>query len=68
MKKLLIMFVILFSVSIPAAYAHPFTEETVPSLTSNSPTGVTEVIVFFSYFVLYFFHHTASVMLLEVSV
>ena len=48
MKKVLIMFVILFSVSIPTAYAHPFTEQTIPSLTSNSPTGVTEVIVFFS--------------------
>ena len=48
MKKVLIMFVILFSVSIPIAYAHPYTAETIPSLTSNSPTGVTEVIVFFS--------------------
>ena len=28
--------------------AHPFTEETIPSLTSNSPAGVTEVIVYFS--------------------
>jgi copper transport protein len=34
--------------SIPFAAAHPFTEETIPSLTSNSPTGVTEVIVYFS--------------------
>jgi copper transport protein len=33
---------------IPFAAAHPFTEETIPSLTSNSPTGVTEVIVYFS--------------------
>ena len=48
MKKVLIMFVILFSVSISTAYAHPYTAETIPSLTSNSPTGVTEVIVFFS--------------------
>jgi len=34
--------------SIPFAAAHPFTEETIPSLTSNSPTGVTEIIVYFS--------------------
>jgi copper transport protein len=34
--------------SIPFAAAHPFTEETIPSLTSSSPTGVTEIIVYFS--------------------
>ncbi len=34
--------------SIPFAAAHPFTEETIPSLTSNAFTGTTEVIVFFS--------------------
>jgi len=34
--------------SIPFAAAHPFTEQTIPSLTSNALTGTTEVIVFFS--------------------
>jgi len=48
MKKLLILLLVLSSVSIPFVYGHPFTEETIPSLTSNSPAGITEVIVFFS--------------------
>ena len=48
MKKFLIFLLILLSVSIPFVYAHPFTEETIPSLTSNSPAGITEVIVYFS--------------------
>ena len=48
MRKFLIVLLILSSMSIPFAAAHPFTEETIPSLTSNSPTGVTEVIVYFS--------------------
>ncbi len=48
MRKFLIILLILSSMSIPFAAAHPFTEETIPSLTSNSPTGVTKVIVFFS--------------------
>ncbi|MFQ5476942.1 MAG: CopD family protein, partial [Nitrosopumilus sp.] len=48
MQKILIALLILSSISIPFAAAHPFTEETIPSLTSNSPTGVTEVIAYFS--------------------
>ncbi len=48
MKKFLIILLIFSSLSIPFAAAHPFTEETIPSLISNSPTGVTEVIVYFS--------------------
>jgi len=48
MKKFLIILLIISSISIPFAAAHPFTEETIPSLTSSSPTGVTEVIVYFS--------------------
>ena len=48
MKKLFLILLIFSFVSIPFAAAHPFTEETIPSLTSNSPSGVTEVIVFFS--------------------
>ena len=35
-------------ISIPFAAAHPFTEETIPSISSNAPAGTTEVIVFFS--------------------
>lgn len=48
MKKFLIIALILFSTSIPFATAHPFTEETIPSLTSNAPVGVSKVIVYFS--------------------
>ncbi|AFS83579.1 virginiamycin B lyase family protein [Candidatus Nitrosopumilus sediminis] len=48
MKKLLIFLVILSSISLPFVYAHPFTEQTIPSLETNSPTGTTKVIVFFS--------------------
>ena len=48
MKKFLIILLILSSAYVPFAAAHPFTEETIPSLTSNSPTGITEVIVYFS--------------------
>jgi len=48
MKKLLILLFILSFSSIPFVFAHPFTEETIPSLTSNAPSGTSEVIVFFS--------------------
>ena len=48
MKKFVIIFLILSLASIPFVFAHPFTEETIPSLTSNSPAGTTEVIVYFS--------------------
>ena len=34
--------------SIPFAAAHPFTEKTIPNLSSNAPVGTTEVIVYFS--------------------
>ena len=48
MRKILILLVVFTFCSIPFAAAHPFTEETIPSLTSNAPVGTTEVIVFFS--------------------
>jgi copper transport protein len=48
MQKFLIVLLILSFISIPFAAAHPFTEETIPSLTFNAPVGTTEVIVFFS--------------------
>ena len=48
MKKILVA-ALIFSVSfIPFVHAHPFTEDSIPSLTSNSPAGVKEVMVFFS--------------------
>jgi len=48
MQKVLIVLVMISFISIPFAAAHPFTEETIPSLTSNAPAGATEVIVYFS--------------------
>jgi len=48
MRKFLIFLLVLSFISIPFAAAHPFTEETIPSLTTNAPVGTTEVIVFFS--------------------
>ena len=48
MRGLLILLLVFSSISIPIAYAHPFTEETIPSLSSNAPTGTSEVIIFFS--------------------
>jgi len=48
MQKFLIFLLILSFISIPFAAAHPFTEETIPNLSSNVPAGTTEVIVFFS--------------------
>jgi copper transport protein len=48
MKKILIILLVLSLTSIPSALAHPFTDETIPNLSSNAPTGVSEVIVYFS--------------------
>jgi len=48
MQKFLIALLVISFISIPFAAAHPFTEETIPNLTSNAPAGTTEVIVFFS--------------------
>ena len=48
MQKVLIVLLMISFISIPFAAAHPFTEETIPSLTSNAPAGTTEVIVYFS--------------------
>ena len=48
MQKFLIALLVISLISIPFAAAHPFTEETIPSLASNAPAGTTEVIVFFS--------------------
>ena len=48
MKKILIVLLVLSLTSIPFVSAHPFTEETIPNLSLNAPTGVSEVIVYFS--------------------
>ena len=48
MKKILIVLLVLSVSSIPFVSAHPFTNETIPNLSSNAPTGVSEVVVFFS--------------------
>jgi len=48
MKKILIVLLVLSLSSIPFVSAHPFTDETIPNLSSNAPTGVSEVVVFFS--------------------
>ena len=48
MKKILIVLLVLSLSSIPFVSAHPFTDETIPNLSSNAPTGISEVIVFFS--------------------
>ncbi len=48
MKKLLFILMLVLSISIPYASAHPFTEETNPSSTENAPEGITQVTVFYS--------------------
>ena len=48
MQKFLIVLLIVSFISIPFVYAHPFTERTIPNMASNSPTGTTEIIAFFS--------------------
>ncbi|MEJ2260256.1 MAG: CopD family protein [Nitrosopumilaceae archaeon] len=48
MNKLFIISLIILSISIPYASAHPFTEETSPSSVSNAPVGITEVTVIYS--------------------
>ena len=48
MKRILIVLLVLSLSSIPFVSAHPFTNETIPNLSSNAPTGISEVVVFFS--------------------
>ena len=48
MEKLLIIFIIILSISMPFAFAHPFTEETNPSSAQNAPVGISEVSVIYS--------------------
>ena len=48
MKKSLFILMLVLSISIPYASAHPFTEETNPRSTDNAPEGITQVTVFYS--------------------
>jgi len=48
MRKILIISLLVLSISLPYASAHPFTEETSPSTKVNAPVGVTEVTVIYS--------------------
>ena len=48
MRKLLIISILVLSISLPYASAHPFTDETNPSSAVNAPVGVTEITVIFS--------------------
>jgi len=48
MNKLFIISLIILSISVPYASAHPFTEETSPSSSVNAPVGISEVTVIYS--------------------
>jgi len=48
MRKLVIVLLVILSISIPYASAHPFITETNPDSTSNAPIGITKIIVHFS--------------------
>ena len=48
MIKFLIILLVVFSITVSSAVAHPFTEDTNPSSTQNAQVGITEVYVMFS--------------------
>ncbi len=48
MRKFLIISLLILSMSIPYAAAHPFTMETSPNSSANAAEGLTQVIVYFS--------------------
>jgi len=48
MRKLLIILLLVVSISIPYASAHPFTIDSSPNSSSNAPVGTTKIIVYFS--------------------
>lgn len=48
MRKFLIILLLILSISIPYAAAHPFTLETSPNSSSNAAVGITQVVVYFS--------------------
>ncbi len=48
MKKLFFLFLFLVILFPATAWAHPFTEKTIPENFSNQPAGLTEIITFYS--------------------
>ena len=48
MKKLLFASLLILVVGFPSVFAHPFLEETNPPRSSTVPTGVTEIITYYS--------------------
>jgi len=48
MSKFLIIILIVLPLTLPLAYGHPFTEETVPQKSSNVPVSTNEIIVHYS--------------------
>ncbi len=48
MRKIYIISLLVLSISIPYAAAHPFTEETNPSSAVNAPVGISEITIIFS--------------------
>ena len=48
MIKFLVILLVIFSVTISSAAAHPFTEETNPNSSQNAQVGITEISVVFS--------------------
>jgi copper transport protein len=48
MRKILIISLLILSISLPFASAHPFTEETSPSSAVNAQVGITEITVIYS--------------------
>jgi copper transport protein len=48
MNKIPLVLILISSVGIPYAFAHPFTLETEPSSSFNAPVGITQVSVMFS--------------------
>ncbi|HUT05917.1 MAG TPA: CopD family protein [Nitrosopumilaceae archaeon] len=48
MRKILIISLLVLSISLPFASAHPFTEETNPSSAVNAPVGITKITVIYS--------------------
>ncbi len=48
MKKFLIILLLVLTISVPYASAHPFLEESYPNSSVNAPVGVTEITVYYS--------------------
>lgn len=48
MKEFVVILLVVTLAFIPSAAAHPFTVQTIPDSTVNAPTGISEIIVYFS--------------------